>query len=136
MKKMIYQLGQTTSSFISNVQMDRRPNLDEVKVFSNIIIHEWVHNSLFKQISILLHSPIIYSELFSEASSRCIVHEWVHDSLFKHKNILLHSAIIYSDAFFRGLFQVSSFNRTKSSNNLVTILIHRIFNQLLYGINF
>ena len=56
------------------------------------------------------------------------VHNQVHSTLFKHINILLQNAIIYSVAFFSGLFQVSYFNHTKSSCNVVTIVIHRVFN--------
>ena len=47
------------------------------------------------------------------------VHSQVHSTLFKHINILLQNAIIYSVAFFSGLFQVSYFNHTKSSCNVV-----------------
>ena len=30
MKKMMHQPGQTTNSFVSDVQVDRRPSLDEI----------------------------------------------------------------------------------------------------------
>ena len=52
------------------------------------------------------------------------VHNQVHSTLFKHINILLQNAITYSVAFFSGLFQVSYFKHTKSSCNVVTIVIH------------